>query len=146
MHVILRCADFLQFNASVILRAVQYTELICLVSCCTMSLDVWSAFVNIYLHRRRLSFYFSLFVCLSVFPSDNWKSCEIYWRGKAWQNDQVIKFWWRSRSRGPKSEIQILWIIEKVTNGFWWNFKESWGDHSAILFGGGLCSLSTSSL
>jgi len=29
-----------------------------------------------YLGRRRLCFYFGLFVRLSVWPSDNWKSCE----------------------------------------------------------------------
>ena len=27
----------------------------------------------------------------------------------------------------PDSEIRIHWIIEKVTNGFWRNFMESWG-------------------
>jgi len=51
---------------------------------------------------------------------------EIFWRGRAWLKDQVIQFWWRSGSRfgsgSPKSEIRILRI------------------------GGGLCSLSTSSL
>jgi len=51
---------------------------------------------------------------------------EIFWRGSAWLKDQVIQFWWRSGSRfgsgSPKSEICILQI------------------------GGGLCSLSTSSL
>jgi len=29
-----------------------------------------------YLRRRRLCFHFGLFVCLSVCPSDNWRSCE----------------------------------------------------------------------
>ena len=49
-----------------------------------------------------------------------------FWRGRAWLKDQVLQFWWRSGSRfgsgSPKSEIRILRI------------------------GGGLCSLSLSSL
>jgi len=77
-------------------------------------------------------------VCLSVCPSDNWKKLwtdfdEISYRGRgrAWPKDQRVQFWWRSGSpsgsRSPKSDIRIHWIIEKVTNGFWWNFMESWG-------------------
>ena len=75
-------------------------------------------------------------VCLSVCPSDNWKSCEriltkFLGGDRAWPRDQWVQFWWRSGSlsgsRSPKSEIRIHWIIEKVTNRFWWNFMESWG-------------------
>ena len=78
-----------------------------------------------YLHRRRrLCFWFGLFVCLSVGLLANlWTDFDdIFWRGRAWLKDQVIQFWWRSGSRfgsgSPKSEIRILRI------------------------GGGLCSLS----
>ena len=82
--------------------------------------------------RRRLCFWFGLFVCLFVCLSvgllaNLWTDYdEIFLRGRAWIKDQVIQFWWRSGSRfgsgSPKSEIRILRI------------------------GGGLCSLSTSSL
>ena len=73
-----------------------------------------------------------LSVCLSVCPSDYSQTCadfdEIFCRGRAWLKHQVIQFWWRSGSRfgsgSPKSEIRILRIA---------------------VFGGGLCSLSTSS-
>jgi len=81
--------------------------------------------------RRRLCFWFSLFVCLFVCLSvgllaNLWTDFdEIFWMGRAWLKDQVIQFWWRSGSRfgsgSPKSEIRILRI------------------------GGCLCSLSTSS-
>jgi len=77
--------------------------------------------------RRRLCFWCSLFVCLSVCLSigllaNLWTDFDdIFWRGRAWLKDQVIQFWWRSRSHfrsgTPKSEIRILQI------------------------GGGLCSL-----
>jgi len=76
--------------------------------------------------RRRLCYWFGLFVCLSVGLLANlWTDFdEIFWRGRAWLKDQVIQFWWRSGSRfgsgSPKSEIRILRI------------------------GGRLCSLSTS--
>ena len=66
--------------------------------------------------RRRLCFWFGLFVCLSVGLLANLRTDfdEIFWRGRAWLNDQVIQFWWRSRSRfgsgSPKSEIRILRI------------------------------------
>jgi len=69
-----------------------------------------------------------LSVCLSVGLLANlWMDFdEIFWRGRAWLKDQVIQFWWRSGSHfgsgSPKSEIRILRI------------------------GGGLCSLSISSL
>jgi len=77
-------------------------------------------------------------VCLSVCLSVGWITekvvsgfDEIYWRGRAWPVDQWVQLWWRSGSppgsRSLKSEIRIHWIIEKVTNGFWWNFMESWG-------------------
>ena len=59
-------------------------------------------------------------VCLSVCPSDNWKVgtdfAEISWRGRAWPKNQWVQFWWRSRSRSPKSEIRIHWIIELPTD------------------------------
>ena len=80
-----------------------------------------SALVN-YLRRRRLCFWFGLFVCLSVGLLANlWTDFdEIFWR--VGLKDQVIQFWWRSGSRfgsgSPKSEIRILRI------------------------GGGLCSMS----
>ena len=73
----------------------------------------------------------SLFVCLSVGLLANlWTDFdEIFCRCRAWLKDQVIQFWWRSGSRfgsgSPKSEIRILRIA---------------------MFGGGLCSLSISSL
>jgi len=38
---------------------------------CAAVLSPWH-----YVRRRRLCFHFGLFVCLSVCPSDNWKSCE----------------------------------------------------------------------
>ena len=87
--------------------------------------------------RRRLCFWFGLFVCLSVglsvylfvrritrkLVNGFWRN---FWRGRAWLKDQVIQFWWQSGSRfgsgSPKSEIWILRI------------------------GGGLCSLSISFL
>jgi len=94
-------------------------------------LQVYSHYGNYLRRRRRLCFWFGLFVCLSVCLSvrllaNLWTDFdEIFWRGRAWLKDQVIQFWWRSGSRfgsgSPKSKIQILWI------------------------GGGLCSLSTSS-
>ena len=81
--------------------------------------------------RRRLCFWFGLFVCLFVCLSVGLLANlstdfdEIFWRGRAWLKDQVIQFWWRSGSRfgsgSPKSEIRILRI------------------------GGGLCCLSISS-
>jgi len=40
-----------------------------------MSFSLTVLFVY-YLRRRRLCFHFGLFVCLSVCPSDNWKSCD----------------------------------------------------------------------
>jgi len=84
--------------------------------------------LNYLRRRRRLCFWFGLFVCLSVGLLANlWTDFdEIFWRGRAWLKDQVVQFLWRSGSRfgsgSPKSEIRILWI------------------------GGGLCSLSASSL
>ena len=74
--------------------------------------------------RRRLCFWFGLFVCLSVclfvclsvgLLANLWTDFdEIFWRGRAWLKDQVIQFWWRSGSRfrsgSPKSEIRILRI------------------------------------
>jgi len=84
-----------------------------------MALHRATAFVCsvVYFCRRRLCFHFGLFVCLSVCPSDNWKSCErISWRDRAWPGDQWVQFWWQSGSpygsRSPKSEIRIHWIIE----------------------------------
>ena len=77
-----------------------------------------------------------LSVCLSVRRITVLKKLwtdfdEISWRRRAWPRDQWVQFWWRSGSlsgsRSPKSEIRIHWIIEKVTNGFWWNFMESCG-------------------
>ena len=72
-----------------------------------------------------------LFVCLSVGLLANlWTDFDkIFYRSGAWLKDQVIQFWWRSGSRfgsgSPKSEIRILRIA---------------------VFGGGLFSLSASSL
>jgi len=88
--------------------------------------------------RRRLCFWFGtsvclsvcLFVCLSIGLLTNlWTDFdEIFCRGTAWLKDQVIQFWWRSGLRfgsgSPKSKIRILRIA---------------------VFGGSLCSLSTSS-
>ena len=78
--------------------------------------------------RRRLCFWCGLFVCLSVslfvclfvclsvgLLANLWTDFdEIFWRGRAWLKDQVIQFWWRSRSGfgsgSPKSEFRILRI------------------------------------
>ena len=124
-------------------------------------------------------------VCLSVCPSDNWKSCEriltkfrrvghgpetnefnfgddldhrpdpgirspksgftgfsglskklpsdfdeILWKAEVWPRDQLITFWWRSASlSGSGSPFRIKIRIREE-----------------LAFGGGLCSLSTSSL
>jgi len=88
--------------------------------------------------RRRLCFWFGLFVCLSVCLSvrqitrrllitlllaNLWTDFdEIFCRGRAWLKDQVIRFWWRSGSRfgswSPKSEIRILRITQKIANRF----------------------------
>ena len=64
-------------------------------------------------------------VCLSVrrITRNLWTDFdEISCRGRAWLKDQVIQFWWRSGSRfgsgSPKSEIRILWITQKIANGF----------------------------
>jgi len=73
-----------------------------------------------------------LSVCLSLsirqITEKLWTDFDkISWRDR----DQWVQFWWRSgslsASRNPKFEIWIYWIIEEVTNGFWWNFMESWG-------------------
>ena len=76
-----------------------------------------------YLRRRRLSFHFGLSVYLSVCASDNWKSCERiltkFLGGLAHGPYQRVQFWWRSGL--PSLDYG------KVTNGFWWNFTESWG-------------------
>jgi len=70
-------------------------------------------------------------VCLSVCPSDYSQTCERilikkFWRGRACLKDQVIQFWWRSRSRfgsgSPKSEIQIL----RIGVGLWSLSISSW--------------------
>jgi len=62
---------------------------------------------------------------------------KISWRGRAWPRDQWDKFWWRfgspSRSRSPKSEIQIHWIIEKVPSGLSCTNNLHCKNHSAIL-------------
>jgi len=79
---------------------------------------------------RSVCLFVCLFVCLSVGLLANlWMDFdEIFCRGRAWLKDQVIQFWWRSRSRfgsgSPKSEIRILRIA---------------------VFGRGLFSLSASS-
>jgi len=76
-----------------------------------------------YLRRRSLCFYFGLFVCLSVRPSDNWKSCERiltkflggvgHGPGTKGVNLMTIRITigiHGSGSRSPKSEIRIHWI------------------------------------
>ena len=91
-----------------------------------------------YLRQRRLCFWFSLFVCLFVCLSDDWKSCEriltkfLAGIGHGPWNDGFnfgdnLDYRPDPGVRTPKSEIRIHSIIEKVTNGFWWNFTESWG-------------------
>jgi len=72
-------------------------------------------------------------VCLSVRRITD-KVANGFWRkflGGVWPRDQWVKFWWRMTIRITiriqESEIRIHWIIKKVTNGFWWNFMESWG-------------------
>ena len=90
-----------------------------------------------YLRRRRLCFWFGLFVCLSVYPSDNWKSCErilTKFLGRTGHVPGTNEFNFGDYSdhrpdpgvRSPKSGFTGLSIM--------------------LAFGGGLSSLSTSSL
>ena len=150
-----------------------------------------------YLRRRRLCFYFRLFVCLL----NNRKSCErilmkflggyvVRSTGTNEFNFQFnwVQFWWWSRSssgsRSSQYEIRIHWIIELPTvfdeilwraglETNWLHFgddphhsgsrsgsgknchfvnthrtyalQKSFSNSIMLVFGGGLCSLSTSS-
>ena len=108
--------------------------------------DQWSVSQSFhYLRRRRSCFHFGLFVCLfeclsvclSIWPSDNWKSCERILtkflggvgmaQGPMSSILVTIRITVRIQESVPDFEIPIHWIIEKVTNGFWWNIMESWG-------------------
>ena len=92
---------------------------------------------------KELRFWFGLFVCLSVRRITE-NVVNGFWRhfleGQGMAKETMgsilvtmritgtLSFDCQARSIGsPKSEIRIHWIIEKLTNGFWWNFMESWG-------------------
>jgi len=67
--------------------------------------------------RRRLGFWFGL-------SANLWTDFDkIFCRGRAWLKDQVIQFWWRSRSHfgsgSPKSEIRILRIAMAEVCALW---------------------------
>ena len=87
-----------------------------------------------YFRRRRLCFHFGLFVCLFVCSSDNWKSCErimTKFLGGVGHGPGTNEFNFGDdpdnrpepgvRNQNPDS------LDYRITNGFWWNFIESWG-------------------
>jgi len=89
-------------------------------------------FIGSHYLRRRLCFNFGLFVCLSVRRITE-KVVNGFWRifleSWVWPIDQLIIFWWRSASlSGSGSPFRITIRI--------------WEE---LAFGGGLCSLRTSS-
>ena len=100
--------------------------------------------VVFYLRRRRLCFHFGLFVCLSVclsvYPSDNWKSCE-----------RILTKFLGGVGHGPgTNEVSIVddphhYPDPGVRSGTRSGSGKNCHNSIMLAFGGGLCSLSTSS-
>ena len=85
-----------------------------------------------YLRRKRLCFYFGLFVC----SSDNWKSCErilTKFLGRVGHGPGINEFnvgqlmTIRITVRIQESEVRNPDSLDyRITNWFWLNFVESW--------------------
>jgi len=75
-----------------------------------------------------------LSVCLSVCPADNWKSCEqilTKFLGRTGHGSRINEFnFGDDPDHHPDPGVWNPHSLDyrKVTNRFWWNFMEIWGE------------------